>query len=123
MKLIRYLTCLVLAASFASMPMRGDTLLSLNAVTALGAGSSYAGASFKKCYAYVYSTAGSSAVVKVEGSTDNTFGHIQTLATITNPDVNGEYWGGACPAFIRLEVTTYVSGNITGYIERREPTP
>ena len=77
-------------------------------------------ANYRKCFAQITSASSSTTNVLIEGSSDSSFAKVQTLGTITNPTNNGEYWGGACPAFMRFEVSSYVSGTITVVYERRE---
>lgn len=106
-----------------AVPLRADSTTALNAVSGITSSTPLASAQFKRCYAQVYSASGATATIRIEGSSDVGFTHVQILGTITDPSSNGEYWGGACPAFLRLNVTGYASGTITGIIERREPTP
>ena len=83
----------------------------------------YPAASFKRCYAQITSSGVSVTNVLIEGATDSAFTKVQILGTITNPSNTGEYWGGACPAFLRFETQSYVSGTLSVVAERREPTP
>lgn len=84
----------------------------LSAVTATGAGS---GIPFQSAGArvYVYSAAGSSATVLIQGSLDNSVWF--TLATITNPAASpsGETWRGTAWPYIRANVSARASGTIS----------
>lgn len=96
----------------------------LNGVTDVGPSESKQADGYERCLAHIYSAAGSTAIITVQGGTSTT-GPWQTLATITDPtgpdaDGNaGEYYGGGCPQWIRLNVTTYAAGTIYGKVERR----
>lgn len=84
----------------------------LSAVTSTGAGS---GVPFQSegARVYVYSAAGSSATVLIQGSLDNSVWF--TLATVTNPAASpaGEVWKGGAWPFIRANVSARASGTIT----------
>lgn len=84
----------------------------LSAVTTTGAGS---GVQFTSPGArvYVYSAAGSSCTVLIQGSLDNSVWF--TLATLTNPAASpsGECWRGTSWPYIRANVSARASGTIT----------
>lgn len=85
----------------------------LSAVTATGAGSGIPLATASGAKVYVYSAAGSSCTVLVQGSLDNSVWF--TLATITNPAASpsGECWRGTAWPYIRANVSARASGTIT----------
>ncbi len=84
----------------------------LSAVTTTGAGSGVPVAA-PGTKVYVYSAAGSSCTVLIQGSLDNVIWF--TLATITNPAASpsGECWRGTSWPYIRANVSARASGTIT----------
>jgi hypothetical protein len=94
----------------------------LNAVTGTGAGSGVPFGS-EGARVYVYSAAGSSATVLIQGSLDNSVWF--TLATITNPAASpaGECWKGTSWPFIRCNVTARASGTITAKAQALNEDP
>lgn len=84
----------------------------LSAVETAGAGSGVP-VSAPGTKVYVYSAAGSSATVLIQGSMDNSVWF--TLATVTNPGASpaGEAYKGSSWPYIRANVTTRASGTIT----------
>lgn len=84
----------------------------LSAVTSTGAGS---GVPFQSAGArvYVYSAAGCSATVLIQGSLNNSVWF--TLATVTNPAASpaGEVWRGTAWPYIRANVSARASGTLT----------
>lgn len=85
----------------------------LSAVTSTGAGSGIPLATASGAKVYVYSAAGSSCTVLIQGSLDNSVWF--TLATITNPAAapSGECWRGTAWPYIRANVSARASGTIT----------
>ncbi len=84
----------------------------LSAVTTTGAGSGVP-VTAPGTKVYVYSAAGSSCTVLIQGSLDNSVWF--TLATITNPAASpsGECWRGTSWPYIRANVSARASGTIT----------
>ena len=84
----------------------------LSAVTTTGAGSGVP-VSAPGTKVYVYSAAGSSCTVLIQGSLDNTVWF--TLATVTNPAASpsGECYRGTSWPYIRANVSARSAGTIT----------
>jgi len=85
----------------------------LSAVTTTGAGSAIPFGTASGAKVYVFSAAGSSCTVLIQGSLDGTVWF--TLATITNPAASpsGECWRGTAWPYLRGNVSARASGTLT----------
>ena len=95
--------------------------MNLNAVTVTGAGTRVSCAGALGAQVHVFSAAGSSATVTIEGSLDGI--HWKVLATITNPTADGEVWKGTALPYLRANVTARVSGALSAVIETLASDP
>ena len=105
-------------------PATAATWTNLNGVTATGAGSALAFSTTPGLQAHIYSTAGSSATVVVQGSTSSS-GPWITLATVTNPSATGECYQGTPLPFMRANATARASGTLYAVFRdlRTDPGP
>lgn len=106
--------CAVILALVAT-PAPAATYSNLTAVTSTGAGASIPSGNIPGWQVHVYSAAGSSATVVVQGSLNGTVW--KTLATITNPDATGEGYKGTAWPYVRANVTARASGTITAIFQ------
>lgn len=86
------------------------TLLDAVAGTTTGSGATVPFQNVKGAMVQVYSAAGSSATVKIQGSFDGTVWF--DLATVTNPSASGEIWKGTATDFMRGYTTAHASGTL-----------
>lgn len=113
----------VLLVSVA-MPAQAATWTNLNGVVTTGAGSALAFSTTPGLQAHIYSTAGSSATVVVQGSTSSS-GPWITLATVTNPSATGECYQGTPLPYMRANATARASGTLYAVFRdlRTDPGP
>jgi hypothetical protein len=97
------------------------TLLDAVAGTTVGAGSTVPFQNVKGAMVQVFSAAGSSATVKIQGSFDGTVWF--DLATVTNPSASGEIWKGTATDFMRGYTTAHASGTITMFAKPLDTDP
>lgn len=89
--------------------------LSLSAKAAQGAGTAFPFANAKGVQAHIYGAAATSCSVVVEGAmTEN--GPWIVLATATDPGATGTAFQGVAWPWMRLNVSAYASGLISGYL-------
>ena len=84
----------------------------LNGVVTTGAGSAAPFGGTPGAQVHVYSAAGSSATVLIQGAMFAA-GPWKTLGTITNPDATGELWQGTSMPYMRANVSARASGTLT----------
>lgn len=102
---------LVLAVLASAGTATAATWTNLNGVTTTGAGSTLAFTATPGLQAHIYSSAGSSATVVVQGSTSSS-GPWITLATVTNPSATGECYQGTTLPYMRANATARASGTL-----------
>jgi hypothetical protein len=88
--------------------------------TTTGVTQVYPVASTWKCNVLVKSESTSTATVTIEGAQDATNGPWVILATITDPDSTGKYFGGPSPTFIRVNAVI-TSGTISARLDAQGP--
>lgn len=91
-----------------------DTVTMLDAVGAPTAGTATAFGATPGAMIHVYSAAGSSATVLIQGAM-TAAGPWATLATIANPSATGEVWQGTSFPYLRVNCTVWASGAVSAY--------
>lgn len=94
-----------------ALPLSAATWTNLPGVTTTGAGSPIAFTSTPGLQAHIYSTAGSSATVVVQGAMSSS-GPWLTVATVTNPSATGECYQGTTFPHMRANATARASGTL-----------
>lgn len=111
-KFTTYAVVLVAILALVAVPASAATWTNLSAVTTTGAGSALAFGNTPGAHVHIYSAAGSSATVVVQGAMSSA-GPWITLATSTNPSATGECFEGTAFPFLRANVTARASGTIS----------
>lgn len=110
--------------ALVALPLSAATTTNLNGATTTGAGTALPFAS-PGVQAHIYSTAGSSATVVVQGAMSSS-GPWYTLATVTNPSATGEcYQGTTSFPYMRANATARASGTLYAVLRdlRTDPGP
>jgi hypothetical protein len=115
---------LVLAVLASAGTATAATWTNLNGVTTTGAGSTLAFSTTPGLQAHIYSSAGSSATVVVQGAMSSS-GPWITLATATNPSATGECFQGTPFPYMRANATARASGTLYAVFRdlREDPGP
>lgn len=115
---------LVLAVLASAGTATATTWTNLNGVTSTGAGDTLAFTSTPGLQAHIYSSAGSSATVVVQGAMRSS-GPWITLATATNPSATGECFQGTPFPYMRANATARASGTLHAVFRdlREDPGP
>lgn len=115
---------LVLAVLASAGTATATTWTNLNGVTATGAGDTLAFTSTPGLQAHIYSSAGSSATVVIQGAMRAT-GPWMTLATATNPSATGECFLFTPFPYVRANATARASGTLYAVFRdlREDPGP
>jgi len=121
---MKKLLCIIFAMALcsASFADTGSAFVVLNGVSSTGASQTIniSKASFVRVQ--VWSNAGSTAGITIqERSSPNAPWY--TVATITDPDANGEYWSVPVAMQLQVNVSSYASGIINAIVETHQITP
>lgn len=104
-------TVLVAVLALLAAPAPAAVWTNLNGVTTTGAGTALALPNTPGVQAHIYSSAGSSATVVVQGAMSSA-GPWITLATSTNPSATGECFQGTPFPWLRANATARASGTL-----------
>lgn len=109
---------------------RGDVLVIMDAQTVAGVGTVTLAPGVVQafldtsgsdtCAVYVYSAAGSTSLIKIEGAPTSTGPWFDLVRDgITDVGTTPKGFWGPCPAFVRANASTLNSGAVTAKFERR----
>lgn len=119
MKRVGIVLTLILTLAIGFQATAAITMLS--GVTTTGAGTAQSFVNSRGALVHVYSAAGATAVVYIQGSVNNSVW--VTLATITNPDAAGEAWEGTAFPYLRANVYSRSAGTITAIAQSLSEDP